>query len=546
MSGTRTIDVLKRFWWLVALFAIAGTVAGGLPAPEKATDAITRWTASHTILVGTSDSSLSYADPQQFNQITLFATTGEVPIRAAEAIGFEGEPAGLAAGISVAADQQTGAIRISTTQDTSDSAVEIADVFAEELISYLAERADTLRQDRLASSLERLNGLDEQITDAEVTVRRFPDDRVAEAELDALSRQYSVIFEQYDSLQAEQSQLVLTTLERAQPIAITQGGLSAPRSRTTRGILAGVVGAALGFGVATLMSRTDRKLRSREQIEQIIGLPTHAVIPLVDKKDADALAVTPNRHDPLADAYRRLRSIVTFTSTDSDGIIKAGSTTLVVSAGPGDGKSSVSANLIAAFAETGARTIAINTDFRRPTLLQKLGVARSDIVGITLSDMKTAPLNLITTPTGTNNLIAVDLSTVQDHSPGQLARATAGMLPRLSDVADAVIIDTSPVGATAEVLEFMPLADNVIVVVKLNHTSIRTAQRTIETVRTLSKGNLLLVLLGGSTADSNEYYYQYKDDSERTGPFRRKKSRNATIATEGKLPDSGTEVSVSP
>ena len=105
----------------------------------------------------------------------------------------------------------------------------------------------------------------------------------------------------------------------------------------------------------------------------------------------------------------------------------------------------------------------------------------------------------------------VDLSTVKDHSPGQLARATASILPRLVDVSDAVVIDTSPVGATAEVLEFMPLVDNVIVVVKLNHTSIRTAQRTIETVRALSTGNLLLVVLGGGAADSNEYYYQYKE-----------------------------------
>jgi Mrp family chromosome partitioning ATPase len=275
------------------------------------------------------------------------------------------------------------------------------------------------------------------------------------------------------------------------------------------------------------MSRTDRKLRTREQVEQVIGLPTHAVIPLVDKKEAGALAVTPDRHDPLADAYRRLRSIVTFTNTGTDGTIAAGSTTLVVSAGPADGKSSVSANLIAAFAETGARTIGVNTDFRRPTLLSKLGVARSDIVGITLRDMQTAPLNLITTPTETTNLIMVDLSTIQDHSPGQLARATASILPRIKEVSDAVVIDTSPVGATAEVLEFMPLVDNVIVVVKLNHTSIRTAQRTIETVRTLSAGNLLLVVLGGSAADSNEYYYQYKETTERTGPFRRKKAKDA-------------------
>ena len=256
MSGTRTIDILRRFWWLVAIFAIAGAAAGGLPEPDKASDAITRWTASHTILVSSSaDNTLGYTDPQAFNQLTLFTTTGQVPIRAAEAIGFDGEPAALAAGVAVAADQQTGAIQISTTQDTPEAAVDVADAFADELVSYLAERQDTLRQDRLASTLNRLTELEEQIDEAETRERRSPDDRVITAELDALSRQYSVIFEQYNTLQGDQSTLVLTTLERAQPIAVTEQGLSAPRSRTTRGILAGAVGAALGFGLASLMSR---------------------------------------------------------------------------------------------------------------------------------------------------------------------------------------------------------------------------------------------------------------------------------------------------
>ncbi|MFT6290186.1 MAG: Mrp family chromosome partitioning ATPase [Ilumatobacter sp.] len=539
MSGTRTIDVLNRFWWLIVLFVIAGAVVGGLPQPEAATDTTTaRWTASHTILVSSStDSEFGYTDPRAFNQLTLFTTTGQVPIRAAESLDFAGEPAALAAGIIVSADAQTGAVRISTTQDTAAEAVAVADAFADELVSYLAERQDTLRGNRLASTLERLGILDEQIEEAELQVEQFPDDSVAAAELEALGRQYGAIFQQFDTLQADQSQLLLTTLERAQPVAVeTQQGLGAPRSRTTRGLLAGVVGAALGFGLATLLSRTDRKLRTREQVEQVIGLPTHAVIPLVDKKQAAAMAVTPDRHDPLADAYRRLRSIVTFTSVGADGTLAAGATTLVVSAAPADGKSSVSANLIAAFTETGARTIGVNTDFRRPALLKRLGIVASDIVGITLSDMPAAPLNLITTPTETSNLVMVDLSTMRDHSPGQLARATASLVPRLKEESDAIVIDTSPVGATAEVLEFMPVVDNIIVVVKLNHTSIHAAQRTIETVRALSTGNLLLVVIGGRAGESNEYHYhnQHKDTTERTSQFRRKKSR-----------ESATEVSVS-
>lgn len=530
MTGTRTIDVLRRFWWLVALLVVAGGVLGGLPAPEQAADAITRWNASHTILVSNSSSEQgSYIDPQQFNQLTLFATTGQVPLRVAERLGYDGAPAALAGSITVEADQQSGALRIRTTQDTSEAAVEIADGFADELIGFLTERQDELRQDRLAAALERLSTLEEQIDEAELRELRQPDDRAILAELDALSRQYSVAFEQFNSLQADDSQLLLTTLERAQPIAVTERGLSAPRSRTTRGALGAIVGAALGLGLATLLARSDRKLRTREQVEQVVGLPAHAAIPAVDAKNADELAVRSDRHDSLSDAYRRLRSIVSFTSTGSAGALGNGPVTLVVSASPGDGKSSVSANLISAYQETGVRTIGVNTDFRRPTLLSKLGIAPSEVIGLSLADIRTAPLNLITTPTDAANLIMVDLATMKGQSPGELARATAGLLPRLADVSDAVIIDTSPVGATAEVLEFMPLVDNVILVVRLGHSSIKTVARTIETVRALATGNLLLAVIGGTSSDSNEYYYQYSEAKPSSGRFRRKKSAKPTV-----------------
>ena len=136
----------KRFWWIVVAFTIAGAVIGGLPAPEQAADSITRWTASNTMLVSSASSNGSiYTDPLAFNQLQLFATTGEVPKRVAEEIGYNGTPPALAAQITVVAEQQSGALRISTTQETADQAVLIADSFADQLVNYLAERQDSLQ-----------------------------------------------------------------------------------------------------------------------------------------------------------------------------------------------------------------------------------------------------------------------------------------------------------------------------------------------------------------------------------------------------------------
>jgi len=542
MNNTRPLDALRRFWWVVVIFTIGGVVIGGYPEPQQAADSITRWTASHTLLVSnTADNGAGFTDPQSFNQLQLFATTGQVPARAAEAIGYNGEPAALSAQLVVSADQQSGALKITTTQETASEAVEVADAIADELTTYLAERQDQLREDRLTSTLSRLEELKVRVAEVEQTVLIPPadpfnpealptEDPIARAELDALSRQYSVVFEQFNALQADQGQLVLTTLERAQPVAIEERGLSAPRSRTARGVLGGLVGAAIGFGIALLLARADRKIRTDEQATELFDMGVTTTIPAVRHHSTDQLAVRPGQHGPLSDSYRTLRSMIAFLDTANEQLASRASVTIVVSPGPADGKTSISANLAAAMVESGARTVAVNTDFRRPTLSKRLGVLNPEPSGLDLRSIANAPLELVLKPGEDPGLAVLDLSGIRGNSPGDLARATARLLPRVVDVADAVVIDTSPVGATAEVLEFVPGADNIIMVIRLGHTTTASASRAMEKIRSLSTGNLLLVVVGGETGEADKYYYYAHPEPKESGRFGRRKPKDTLVA----------------
>lgn len=527
MNNTRTIDALRRFWWIVVAFTIVGGVVAGLPSPEDASESITEWNASHTLLL-VSGSSGGYSDGVGFNQLQLFTTVGEVPARVAAAIDYDGPPAVLASQISVIAEQQSGAFRITTTQATAEEAVQIADSFADELVSYLAERQDSLREERLTSSLTRLQGLEGQLTEAQDAVVRNPDDSVARAELDAFSRQYSVAFEQYNSLQlTDQGSLVLTTLERAQPVPITSRGLTAPQSRRARGTLGALVGIAMGVGLAVLLSRTDRKVRSREQVEQLLGATVHATIPYLDNHEPGELAVVPNRHDPLSDSYRTVRSIIAFADSNNKRPPGQAAITVVVSPGPGDGKTSMSANLASAYVEAGSRTVAVNTDFRRPTLSRRLSVPVPKSLGLDFHQIEHLPLELVLLASDNARLKMLDLSPIKEASPGDLARVTARMLPKIAAIADAVVVDTSPIGATAEVLEFLPIADTIVMTVRLGHTSIATAIRSIEMIRSLSTGNIVLALVGGEGEQGGYYYYAHSAPTlteKKAGRFGRKKA----------------------
>lgn len=498
------------------LLAAVGVLVGALPNPSTTADAPAEnvsFKANHTLLVSTPTGSDFVQNQTVFNQLELFTTVGEVPSRAAKLLGFDGEPAQLASEVEVELNEQAGAIRIGTEQESADRAVAIADTFAEELTNYLAERQDTLLIQRAEALQNRLDKLETDMKDLQRKVAGNPSDSVAQAQLDALARRYSVAFEQQTALNEDQGQVVLTTLESAQPVRVTSAaarGLSAPRSRFSRGVLGGLLGGLIGLGVAMLMARADRRIRTKSQAEQLFGIRANVVIPVAPADQARGIVVGPTRHDGLSDAYRTLRSVLGFVEGGAAKEEGRAPVVLVVSASPGDGKTSVTANLAAAFVETGSRTIAVNTDFRRPTLSARILGQKPQPMGFTAAELGSLPPRFLLNRTPVPGLALMDLAGVPGGTHGGLARTTAQFLPRLAKLADAIVVDSSPIGATAEVLELVPLADVIVLVTRLGNTSIHTAERTIEILRSLTTAEILLAVVGDSSEKGYYYYYYYE------------------------------------
>jgi hypothetical protein len=107
------------------------------------------------------------------------------------------------------------------------------------------------------------------------------------------------------------------------------------------------------------------------------------------------------------------------------------------------------------------------------------------------------------------------------------------------------VVDSSPVGATAEVLELVPLADVIVVVARLGNTSITTAQHTIEVLRSLTTADMLLAVVGDASDKGNYYYYyeygSYGADYNRTRRSpKTKKWLDALRSERSASPDSGS------
>ncbi|MEY4174557.1 MAG: hypothetical protein RI900_1722, partial [Actinomycetota bacterium] len=187
MDKESILLAVRRRWWIVVLLTSIGVLVGALPNPATTADSPTQtvsYKANHTLLVSTPSGSDFVQNQTVFNQLELFATIGEVPSRAAARLGFTGEPAQLASEVSVELNEQAGAIRIGTEQESAERAVTIADAFAEELTLYLAERQDTLIEQRLVAVGKRLDDLEQQMKELQRTVAANPNDTVAQAELD--------------------------------------------------------------------------------------------------------------------------------------------------------------------------------------------------------------------------------------------------------------------------------------------------------------------------------------------------------------------------
>ena len=526
MDRESLILALRRRWWIVALLAAVGMLLGAIPNPTTTADAPGQnftYKANHTLLVSDPTGTDIFQNQTTFNQLELFATVGEVPARAAKRLNYDGEPAQLASEVTVELNAQTGAIRIGTEQPTAQRAVDIANAFAEELTKYLAERQDVLTEQRSAAVQKRLDDLQKQVRDLQSKLALNPSDEVVRAQLDAISRRYSAAYEQQSSLGDSQAQIVLTTLESAQPVRVASAsgrGLAAPRSRLSRGILGGLLGGLVGLALALVLARADRRLRTRSQAEQLFGLRANVIIPVAPPDQTRGIVVTPTRHDGLSDAYRTLRSVLGFIEGGAAKDEGRAPIVLVVSASPGDGKTSVTANLAAAFVETGSRTIAVNTDFRRPTLSTRILGSKPAPMGFTAAELGSLPPRFLLNRTPVPGLALMDLAGVPGGTHGGLARTTAQFLPRLAKLADAIVVDSSPVGATAEVLELVPLADVIVVVARLGNTSISTAQRTIDVLRSLTTADMLLAVVGDASDKGNYYYYyeygSYGADYNRT------------------------------
>lgn len=228
------------------------------------------------------------------------------------------------------------------------------------------------------------------------------------------------------------------------------------------------------------------------------------------------IIVVENPKSPEAEMFRNLRTNIQFMNTNSNKKVM-----IVTSTIPGEGKSYVSANLAAAFAQSDKKVLIIDTDMRkgrqyalfnlkpRPGISNFLsGVVEQDFEG-EKEDIK----NYIQ-ETDIENLYLIPAGNVPPN-PSELLVSTKmqAIIEELKQTFDIIIFDAPPCLIVADALILARLVDFSVIVSAQNITKmedLKRAKLAIENVGGKVAGVVLNKVQVNVKAYENSYYYGEK------------------------------------
>ncbi|MBN1337609.1 MAG: polysaccharide biosynthesis tyrosine autokinase [Deltaproteobacteria bacterium] len=250
-----------------------------------------------------------------------------------------------------------------------------------------------------------------------------------------------------------------------------------------------IVGLLGGIALAFFMEYVDNTVKSREDVEEIVGVPFLGAVPVLPPQELTALQderdqtifVNARPRSPVAEALRSIRTNILFhLEGDAMGAQGASEATgaagrrrhrrlLVTSAAPREGKSFVTSNLAAIIAMTGSRVLLVDADLRRPTQ-HKLFRLPNDR-GLSTALQGEAPLNECIQETHVRDLHLMAAGS-RPPNPAEIL-SSERMVQLLDDLKeyDVVLVDSSPVTAVADPLILSRLVHGVVLVIESNHTA---------------------------------------------------------------------------
>jgi capsular exopolysaccharide synthesis family protein len=320
---------------------------------------------------------------------------------------------------------QADIVTITATGDTAQEAARIANAFANEVVA--------LRREDAQQKIQRV------IDAIEAKLAATPETDELAAQLRQRAEQLDVE-RQLETGEVEIAEEAIPPRERSSP---------KPARNTAIGFLLGLI---LGSLLAVLLQRFDRRVESESEVGAIFDAPVIARVP-VERS-------TGWERELFAEAFQFLRANLQLR--DDEGKCRS---IAVTSALPGNGKSTVAVRLAEALALSGAEVVVVDSDLRRPTLHEYYGVNAHEGLTSALVGLRDPAAMLRPTDVPAVRLLPAGPLMALPASVLAGTKGMTGVLTRLREVADYVIVDTSPVTIGADASAIASCVDATLMVV---------------------------------------------------------------------------------
>ena len=460
----------RRQWWVVALAAVVGVVAaaGYIEVQPK------RYAATVTVFTGiqpTTSASTGATPISIFPDPGPYVDNNSVTSAAAAAAHL---PAS-SVGISGTVEDNEAQLLITATEPTpgeaSLAATAAAKAFAKVWSANLKAQAKAItpQLDSLEAQLASLDALQPKGTGTGATTGTTVPTPLGD-EINDVNSNIGILYDQQLGYRLAANSVVL-------------GATSPPtgpvyKSRSKILLIGLGVGILAGAAIGLLRDLARNRLSDPAEVPELGVLPQLGELPLArlprGQSAPDAFG------GRLGENARQLRAGL-LTSPGSRAIRSV----LVTSAGSGEGKSFVSANLAVASALAGARTVLVCSDFRHPTLERSFGnkMPFTGLAGwlergsrgedgaftpggghghVEVPAMSTSIPGLTIIPSGPVGGNPHDLLSSRDM--GELVK-------RLGEQADLVILDSPPLLAVADPLVLSQYVDATLLVLSVGLSS---------------------------------------------------------------------------
>lgn len=366
-----------------------------------------------------------------------------------------------------------------------------------------------------------ISDLQSQLTDRIVSGNIQLPDSIS-TQLYRLSQQSRNTTLQYQALLAKAQELEAERLLQTADARVISPAFvpNSPVSPNIKLILAAACVFAFGLavGLAFLIENYIGGFVSNEQVEALTGYRVASSIQKVFGQDESTVSerVVTEPLSIFAESIRKLKTGVHIALQNSAGQKidgkKSGKVIMVSSSVPSEGKTSISLSLARTLAFSGARTLILDCDVRKPSIATRMKFSsEKGLANLFIGEINAQTLARNIELDDKTNLHAI----LAYRAEMRDVQFTMGFQPfeKIIDVArehyDYIVLDTPPIGPVADALTLSEFSDIVVFVVKWAKTSQRSVLESLKLIKAMSPNTPIVTVLNQVDENANNSYSQY-------------------------------------